>query len=139
MRTIFTPLIAAFALSTTPALAETWPSQDGAAVLKNFAFVSGETLPEVRMHYTTLGTPHKDKKGQIDNAIMVLHGTGGSGKQFLQPHFADEPASRSTLRSITSSCQTISDMAARPSRATGCAWLFRNMTMTIWSKPNTGC
>lgn len=90
MRTIFTPLIAAFALSTAPALAETWPSQDGAAVLKNFAFVSGETLPEVRMHYTTLGTPHKDKKGQIDNAIMVLHGTGGSGKQFLQPHFADE-------------------------------------------------
>lgn len=90
MRTIFTPLIAAFALSTTPALAETWPSQDSAAVLKDFAFASGETLPEVRMHYTTLGTPHKDKKGQIDNAIMVLHGTGGSGKQFLQPHFADE-------------------------------------------------
>ncbi|MBK9588588.1 MAG: hypothetical protein IPO50_08480 [Sphingomonadales bacterium] len=52
--------------------AETWPSQDGAAVLIHFAFVSGETLPEVLMHYTTLGTLHKDKKAQIDNAIMVF-------------------------------------------------------------------
>ena len=90
MRTIFLPLIAAFTLFATPSLAETWPSKDGEAVLKDFTFVSGEKLPEVRMHYTTLGTPHKDKKGQIDNAIMVLHGTGGSGKQFLQPQFADE-------------------------------------------------
>ena len=90
MRTIFTPLIAAFTLFAAPALAETWPSQDGETVLKDFAFVSGERLPEVRMHYTTLGTPHRDRKGQIDNAIMVLHGTSGSGKQFLQPQFADE-------------------------------------------------
>lgn len=90
MRTILTPLIAALALFATPALAETWPSQDGEVTLKDFAFGSGEKLPEVRMHYTTLGTPHRDKKGQIDNAVMVLHGTGGSGKQFLQPQFADE-------------------------------------------------
>jgi homoserine O-acetyltransferase len=90
MRTILTPLIAAFTLFATPALAEAWPSQDGEVTLKDFAFVSGEKLPEVRMHYTTLGTPHRDKKGQVDNAVMVLHGTGGSGKQFLQPQFADE-------------------------------------------------
>ncbi len=90
MRTILTPLIAAFTLFATPSLAETWPSQDGEVTLKDFAFGSGEKLPEVRMHYTTLGTPHRDKKGQIDNAVMVLHGTGGSGKQFLQPQFADE-------------------------------------------------
>jgi len=37
-----------------------------------------------------LGTPHRDASGKIDNAVMVLHGTGGSGKQFLQPQFADE-------------------------------------------------
>lgn len=90
MRTILTPLIAAFALFSTPALAETWPSQDAEVILKDFTFGSGEKLPEVRMHYTTLGTPHRDKRGQIDNAVMVLHGTGGSGKQFLQPQFADE-------------------------------------------------
>ena len=90
MRTILTPLIAAFALFAAPALAETWPSQDGEVTLKDFTFGSGEKLPEVRMHYTTLGTPHRNAKGEIDNAVMVLHGTGGSGKQFLQPQFADE-------------------------------------------------
>lgn len=90
MRKFLSPLIAALALFSTPVLAETWPSADGEAVLKDFTFVSGEKLPEVKMHYTTLGTPHKNRKGEIDNAIMVLHGTGGSGKQFLQPQFADE-------------------------------------------------
>ncbi len=45
---------------------------------------------DVRMHYTTLGQPHRNVRGEIDNAIMVLHGTGGTGKQFLQPQFADE-------------------------------------------------
>ncbi len=90
MRNILSPLLAAFALLATPALAETWPSADGEVVLKNFTFTSGEKLPEVKMHYTTLGSPHKNRKGEIDNAIMVLHGTGGSGKQFLSPQFADE-------------------------------------------------
>jgi homoserine O-acetyltransferase len=42
------------------------------------------------MHYTTLGKPHRNAAGEIDNAIMVLHGTGGTGQQFLRPQFADE-------------------------------------------------
>jgi homoserine O-acetyltransferase len=42
------------------------------------------------MHITTLGSPHRNAAGQIDNAVMVLHGTGGGGKQFLRPQFADE-------------------------------------------------
>jgi homoserine O-acetyltransferase len=42
------------------------------------------------MHYTTLGQPHRDRSGKIYNAVMVLHGTGGDGKQFLRPQFADE-------------------------------------------------
>ena len=90
MRKILTPLIATLAFLATPALAETWPSTDGEVVLKNFTFTSGEKLPEVKMHYTTLGSSHKNRKGEVDNAIMVLHGTGGSGKQFLSPQFADE-------------------------------------------------
>jgi homoserine O-acetyltransferase len=45
---------------------------------------------DVRMHVTTLGTPRRNKRGRIDNAVMVLHGTGGSGKQFFRPQFADE-------------------------------------------------
>ena len=77
-------------LIATPATAATWPSKDGDFVIRDFHFRSGENLPELRMHYTVLGTPHRDKAGHIDNAVMVLHGTGGTGKQFLQPQFADE-------------------------------------------------
>jgi homoserine O-acetyltransferase/O-succinyltransferase len=74
-----------------PAPAKTaWPTRDGDVVLRNFRFRSGELLPELRMHYTTLGSPHRNAAGVIDNAVMVLHGTGGDGKQFLRPQFADE-------------------------------------------------
>ena len=73
-----------------PAAKAAWPTHEQDVVLKDFRFRSGESLPEVRMHVMTLGTPHRNAAGQIDNAVMVLHGTGGSGKQFLQPQFADE-------------------------------------------------
>ena len=88
MRKFITLLALSFFVS--PALAESWPTKEGEVVLKDFTFKDGEKLPEVRMHYTTLGTPHKGADGKIDNAIMVLHGTGGSGKSFLVPQFADE-------------------------------------------------
>ena len=88
------PLVAQAPVTTAtapvPAPAKIWPSKDATFVLRDFAFRSGERLPELRMRYTTLGTPHRDAAGRIDNAVMVLHGTGGSGKQFLQPQFADE-------------------------------------------------
>ncbi|OYY90026.1 MAG: hypothetical protein B7Y45_09745 [Sphingomonas sp. 28-66-16] len=83
-------LLALFAFAVTPALAAPWPTSEGNVELRDVRFGSGETLPMVRMHYTTLGTPHRDARGQIDNAVMVLHGTGGSGKNFLVPQFADE-------------------------------------------------
>ena len=67
-----------------------WPTREGDVVLKEFRFRDGETLPGLRIHYTTLGRPHRDSTGEIDNAVMVLHGTGGSGGQFLRPQFADE-------------------------------------------------
>lgn len=72
------------------AQAAEWSTKTGDFIARNVAFKSGETLPEVRMHYTTLGTPHRNAKGEIDNAVMVLHGTGGSGRNFLVPMFADE-------------------------------------------------
>jgi homoserine O-acetyltransferase/O-succinyltransferase len=56
--------------------------------LHNFRFNSGETLPELRLHYYTLGQPKKDDSGKTTNAVLVLHGTGGSGRQFLRPMFA---------------------------------------------------
>jgi homoserine O-acetyltransferase len=72
------------------AAAKSWPTREGDVVLRNFRFQTGESLPELNMHYTTLGTPHRTAAGKIDNAVMVLHGTGGSGAQFLRPQFADE-------------------------------------------------
>ncbi|HEX6661751.1 MAG TPA: alpha/beta fold hydrolase, partial [Sphingomicrobium sp.] len=70
--------------------AKVWPTREADVVLKDFRFRSGETLPALKIHYTTLGTPHRNAKGEIDNGVMVLHGTGGDGKQFLRPQFADE-------------------------------------------------
>jgi homoserine O-acetyltransferase/O-succinyltransferase len=61
---------------------------EGDFVIHNFRFQSGETLPEVRMHYTTFGTPMKDTRGHTTNAVLILHGTSGTGHQFLRPIFA---------------------------------------------------
>jgi len=72
-----------------PAATKTWPTAEHDVVLKEFHFRDGEVLPELKMHVTTLGQPRRNAAGQIDNAVMVLHGTGGTGKQFLQPQFAD--------------------------------------------------
>jgi homoserine O-acetyltransferase len=57
--------------------------------IKDFHFRSGETLPELKLHYYTLGQPKKDAAGHIVNAVLILHGTGGSGRQFVAPQFAD--------------------------------------------------
>ena len=73
-----------------PAPALTWPTREADFRIRDFRFKSGETLPELRIHYSTLGQPHRDAHGEIDNAVMVLHGTGGTGHQFLAPQFADE-------------------------------------------------
>jgi homoserine O-acetyltransferase/O-succinyltransferase len=67
-----------------------WTLKEADFVAKDVRFRSGETMASVRLHYGTLGTPHRDASGRIDNAVMVLHGTGGSGRQFLQPQFADQ-------------------------------------------------
>jgi homoserine O-acetyltransferase/O-succinyltransferase len=63
---------------------------EGDFAVHNFPFRSGESLPEVRLHYTTLGKPVRDKQGRTTNAVLILHGTGGTGHQFLQPYFAGE-------------------------------------------------
>jgi homoserine O-acetyltransferase len=64
--------------------------KSGNFVLRNFEFASGESLPEVRMYHRTLGQPERDAQGVVRNAILILHGTTGSGSQFLRPEFADE-------------------------------------------------
>ncbi len=74
--------------SSAPA-ATKWPAVDGTVVLKDFRFRTGETLPELRLHYLTLGTPHRNASGQTDNAVLLLHGTGGNAHSLLNPLFAD--------------------------------------------------
>jgi homoserine O-acetyltransferase len=61
---------------------------EGDFVIQNFHFHSGESLPELRLHYTTLGKPLKDAAGHTTNAVLILHGTGGTGQQFFAPQFA---------------------------------------------------
>jgi homoserine O-acetyltransferase len=65
-------------------------AHDGDFVAKEFKFRDGETLAELRLHYATLGRPIRDSAGQVTNAVLLLHGTGGSGAQFLAPQFAGE-------------------------------------------------
>ena len=63
---------------------------EGDFVLKNFRFASSETLPELRLHYRTLGKLQRDAKGVASNAVLIMHGTGGTGAQFLRPEFSGE-------------------------------------------------
>ncbi len=84
-------LALALLLATAPVSAQSWSGQtEGDFTIRDFQFKSGESLDELRIHYMTLGTPHRNATGEIDNAVMVLHGTGGTGQQFLRPQFADE-------------------------------------------------
>jgi homoserine O-acetyltransferase/O-succinyltransferase len=62
---------------------------EGDYVSHDFHFKSGENVPELRLHYMTLGKPERDANGKVTNAVLILHGTGGSGRQFLAPQFAD--------------------------------------------------
>ncbi|HLY07267.1 MAG TPA: alpha/beta fold hydrolase [Rhizomicrobium sp.] len=76
----------------SPVLGQEAPKLDpheGDFTIPNFQFVSGETLSRLRLHYTTLGTPIRDARGRVTNAVLIMHGTGGDGHQFLQPQFAD--------------------------------------------------
>lgn len=66
------------------------PPAEGDFVARDFHFVSGETLPELRLHYRTLGTPQRDAQGRVHNAVLIMHGTGGSGAQFIRPDFSGE-------------------------------------------------
>ena len=83
----------ALLLAAPSAFAQTpprWQPAEHDFIARDVTFRSGERMDEVRIHYATLGRPHRSARGQIDNAILILHGTGGSGRQFLSPQFADE-------------------------------------------------
>jgi homoserine O-acetyltransferase len=83
--------VAALLLGAARAWAADTPQPvEGDYLIHDFRFASGETLPQLRIHYRTLGTPRTDAHGVVRNAVLITHGTGGSGAQFIRPEFAGE-------------------------------------------------
>jgi len=81
-------LTAAAQTPTTPPAQRNYPAPvEGDYVIKDFRFRSGEQLPELRIHYRTIGALVRDSKGGAQNAVLITHGTGGAGTQFLSPQF----------------------------------------------------
>jgi homoserine O-acetyltransferase len=86
---IFALLLSLLAASFASAADYPAPTE-GDYTIRDFKFASGETLPELRLHYRTLGKPEKDARGETTNAVLITHGTTGSGAQFIRPEFAGE-------------------------------------------------
>src|SRR3569832_910350 len=81
------------ALAALAAAQPPQPAFEGKAgdyISHDFKFHDGSTLPELRVHYTTLGTPKRNAAGHVDNAVIIMHGTGGTGRPFLGASFGGE-------------------------------------------------
>jgi homoserine O-acetyltransferase len=89
---IATKFLLGFALLfSSAALSQEPPAsayREGDFVVNDLRFRSGETLPDLKLHYTTLGKIHRDARGHVDNAVLILHGTGGDGHQFQRSQYA---------------------------------------------------
>ena len=100
MKNLLVCIIALSVTTTIPAAEYPDPVQ-GDYTVREFRFASGETLPEVRMHFRTLGQPKYDEKGIVRNAVLILHGTGGEGGTFIRPEFAGELFGKGQLLDAT--------------------------------------
>ena len=92
-----------------------FPSKEADFIAKDFTFHTGEKMAELRLHYTTLGEPRRDAAGHVRNAVIVMHGTGGTGRAFLSAGvrrraIRQRPAARHQ-RATSSSCPTPSATA----------------------------
>ena len=68
-----------------------WPNlRESDFIIRDFRFASGETLPELRQHYITLGTPQANAAGRVTNGVLLIHNTTGTAKTWLEPSLADE-------------------------------------------------
>lgn len=90
MRAIYLAALFSFALTAALRAADYPPPIESDLVIRDFKFNSGETLPELRLHYRAFGQLAKDASGHATNAILIMHGTTGSGAQFVRPEFAGE-------------------------------------------------
>ena len=89
MKSTLLLLALATLLSIAYAQQPTYAGQPGDLNLPNFRFTSGETLPTLHLHYLTLGTPHRNAAGHTDNAVLLLHGTGGNAHTLFNPAFSN--------------------------------------------------
>jgi hypothetical protein len=126
--------IVCLCLIARAAAAADYPApKEGDWIARDFRFHTGEVMPELRLHYTTVGAP----SGQ---PVLILHGTTGSGAAMLSPAFAGElfgPASHWTRASTSSSCRTPSAPENRPNLPMACAPSFPDTITTTWSRRNT--
>jgi homoserine O-acetyltransferase len=95
------PFVALLLLAATVRAADYPPPAEADYTIRDFKFASGEKLPELRIHYRTLGKPEKDGQGVTRNAVLITHGTTGSGAQFTRPEFAGELFGKDQLLDAT--------------------------------------
>jgi homoserine O-acetyltransferase len=84
------PVLVAAVLAGEAGGASYPPPREADFVTRDFGFSSGERLPELRLHYRLIGQPERDAHGIVRNAVLILHGTTGSGANFIRPEFAGE-------------------------------------------------
>ncbi len=84
------PILVAAVLAAGAGAAPYPPPTEADFVARDFGFSSGESLPELRIHYRVIGQPQRDAQGIVRNAVLILHGTTGSGATFIRPEFAGE-------------------------------------------------
>jgi homoserine O-acetyltransferase len=73
---------------TQPKATPKYEGKPGDYIAQDFHFGTGETLPQMKLHYLTLGEPHRNAAGHVDNAVLLLHGTGGDAKTLFNPVFS---------------------------------------------------
>ena len=136
-------LLAAAAAWSQPAL-PTYPNQyEGDWVARDFTFHTGETLAELRLHYISIGHPARDAAGHVTNAVLILHGTGGSGSPFLRDIFGGELFGPGQPLDAASHFIILPD-GDRPREIQQalrrlCTRDSRTTIMRTWCAPSTGC
>src|SRR5438552_18859686 len=101
----FRTFACALLVASSPLRAADYPSAtEGDYTIRDFRFASGETLPELRIHYRTLGKIDKDAEGNTRNAVLIMHSTTGSGAQFIRPESTGEACGKDQPLGATKFC-----------------------------------
>src|SRR5690349_9120964 len=84
-------LVCAVVASVSLTQAQNYPQpSEGDFAIANFKFATGQTLEKLNIHYYTIGKPVRDAQGMVTNAVLIMHGTGGSGNSLLNERYAGQ-------------------------------------------------